>query len=194
MAFELPELPYSLDALEPYMSSETLTYHHGKHHKKYVEELNKLSKGTRFEKMSLEAVVLQSEGKLFNNAAQAWNHEFFWKCLTPKREGTPRGALIKAFEKSFGSLENFKNKFTEEAIGNFGSGWTWLVERTNGDLSIESLSNAGNPMTHDLKPILACDVWEHAYYIDHRNERPKYLDAFWQIVNWDFVESRLRPR
>jgi Fe-Mn family superoxide dismutase len=185
--FQLPELPYSKNALEPHISSETLEYHHGKHHKAYVDNLNKLIAGTEFESRSLEDIVKKSSGTIFNNAGQHWNHSFYWNCMSPDGGGEPTGKLADAIKKAFGSFEEFRQKFSEKAIATFGSGWAWLVKEPNGSLSIMSTSNAGTPMTEGKTALLTCDVWEHAYYIDYRNARPKYVENFWNIVNWDFV-------
>lgn len=190
MALTLPDLPYARDALEPHMSAETLDYHHGKHHKTYVDTANNLISGTEYEQMPLEEIITKSSGKLFNQTAQIWNHSFFWQCLTPK-QAQPGKKLTDALVKEFGGVEDFKKKFTETAIGTFGSGWAWLVKKPDGSLAITSTSNAGTPLTDGDRPLLTCDVWEHAYYIDHRNARPKYLEAFWSIVNWEFVEQNL---
>ncbi len=190
MAFTLPELPYAREALEPHMSRETLEFHYGKHHKAYVDNANKLIAGTEFEKMSLEDAVKKSSGKIFNNVAQIWNHTFFWHCLTPK-QAAPGKKLADALAKAFGSVDDFKKQFTETAIGTFGSGWAWLVRNADGSLAITSTSNAGNPMTSGQTPLLTCDVWEHAYYIDYRNARPAFLEHFWSLVNWQFVEKNL---
>lgn len=187
MTFTLPELPYAKDALEPYISAETLEYHYGKHHNTYVNNLNKLIAETDFAKASLEDIIKGTSGGLFNNAAQVWNHTFYWNCLTPDSSKVPTGALAAAINDSFGSFDDFKNQFTQNAVGNFGSGWTWLVKDTGGALSIVNTSNADTPMTQNKKAILTCDVWEHAYYIDYRNARPDYLGAFWNVVNWDFA-------
>ena len=186
MEHKLPELPYAMDALEPHISRETLEYHYGKHHKTYVDNLNKLIPGTEFEKLSLEDIIKKSSGGIFNNAAQIWNHSFYWNCLSPKG-GEPGGALADAIKSSFGSLDEFKQKFSQTAITTFGSGWGWLVKNAAGKLEIVSTSNAGCPLTEGNTPLLTCDVWEHAYYIDYRNARPKYVETFWKIVNWDFV-------
>lgn len=184
---KLPELPYAKDALAPYISAETLEYHYGKHHKTYVETLNGLLPGTEYEELSLEDIIRQAPaGKLFNQAAQVWNHTFYWNSLSPKGGGDPAGDLGKAIQSAFGSADDFRQKFTDMAVGNFGSGWTWLVAHEDGTLEIINTDDADNPMQQDLKPLLTCDVWEHAYYIDYRNARPKYLEAFWNIVNWDF--------
>lgn len=187
MAFELPPLPYPQDSLAPYMSAETLEYHYGKHHKAYVDNLNKLLPGTEFENATLEQIIKKSAGGMFNNAAQIWNHTFFWHCLSPQGGGEPTGELAKKIISTFGSIESFKEQFTQKAITTFGSGWAWLVKTVDGELEIISTSNAGTPMTEHKTALLTCDVWEHAYYIDYRNARPKFLDAFWKLVNWKFV-------
>lgn len=192
MAFTLPELPYSNDALAPYISPETLEFHHGKHHKAYVDKLNGLIKDTEFEKSSLEDIIKNSQGGIFNNAAQVWNHTFYWNCMAPKAGGEPTGALAEAINKTFGSFAQFKDKFSTAAAGQFGSGWAWLVKDKTGALAVEATSNAENPMTQGKKPLLTCDVWEHAYYIDYRNARPKYIENFWNVVNWDFVASQFK--
>jgi Fe-Mn family superoxide dismutase len=191
MAFKLPELPYAKDALAPHISAETLEYHYGKHHQTYVDNLNKLVAGTPNENKSLEELVKTTEGGIFNNAAQVWNHTFYWYCLKPKGGGAPTGKIGEAITKNFGSFDTFKEQFSEAAKTQFGSGWAWLVKKADGSLAIEKTANAGNPMTSGLKPILTCDVWEHAYYIDYRNARPKYVESFWNLVNWDFVEQQL---
>jgi Fe-Mn family superoxide dismutase len=191
MEHKLPELPYAMDALAPHISKETLEYHYGKHHKTYVDNLNKLIPGTEFEKLSLEEIIKKSSGGIFNNAAQIWNHSFYWNCLSPKG-GEPSGALADAIKKSFGSSDEFKQKFSQTAITTFGSGWAWLVKNAAGDLEIISTSNAGCPLTEGKTPLLTCDVWEHAYYIDYRNARPKYVETFWKIVNWDFVAQNFK--
>ncbi len=187
MTFELPKLPYPMDALEPHISQETLEYHYGKHHAAYVNKLNGLIKGTEFEKKSLDDIILKSSGGIFNNAAQVWNHTFYWNCMSPEGGGEPYDALAAAIDKNFGSYEKFKDQFISAANNHFGSGWAWLVKTKDGKLEVVSTSNAGNPMTDHKKPLLTCDVWEHAYYIDTRNDRPKYVNNFWQLVNWDFV-------
>ncbi|UCH47824.1 MAG: superoxide dismutase [Fe] [Betaproteobacteria bacterium] len=184
---ELPPLPYEKNALEPHISAETLEYHYGKHHATYVTNLNKLIGGTEFESASLQDIIMKASGGIFNNAAQVWNHTFYWNGLSPDGGGAPQGALADAINKAFGSFADFKEKFSASAAGNFGSGWTWLVKNANGDVEIANTSNAGNPMTNKLTPLLTCDVWEHAYYIDYRNARPKYVEAFWNLVNWDFA-------
>jgi Fe-Mn family superoxide dismutase len=184
---QLPPLPYAPDALEPHMSAETLEYHHGKHHKAYVEKLNKLIAGTRYEPMALEEIVRESQDEIFNNAAQAWNHTFFWNCLSPDAARKPEGRLAQAIDARFGSFDAFKDKFSSIATELFGSGWAWLVRDQAGGLSIEATSNADTPIARSNKPLLTCDVWEHAYYIDYRNARPDFLKAYWNVVNWDFA-------
>ena len=191
MTFELPPLPYPHEALQPHMSKETLEFHHDKHHKTYVDNLNKLVPGSEFESMNLEAIIKKSSGPIFNNAAQTWNHTFFWNGLSPKGGGEPKGELANAIKQSFGSYQAFKEKFAETSIKQFASGWGWLAKKSDGSLEILSTSNAGNPMTDGKKPLLTCDVWEHAYYIDYRNKRPDFLAAFWNLVNWDFVSTNL---
>jgi Fe-Mn family superoxide dismutase len=186
---ELPKLPYPQNALEPHISAETLEYHYGKHHATYVTNLNKLIAGTEFESASLEDIIKKASGGIFNNAAQVWNHTFYWNCLSPKGGGEPKGALAKAIDSAFGSFGDFKEKFSASAAGNFGSGWTWLVKNAKGGVEIANTSNAGNPMTNNLTPLMTCDVWEHAYYIDYRNARPKYVEAYWNLVNWDFISK-----
>ena len=190
MKHELMTLPYALDALEPLMSKETLEFHYGKHHQTYVNNLNNLIAGTKFENSTLVEIVLESEGGLFNNSAQVYNHDFFWKGLTPTQGEIP-SKVEEVLCKTFGSVEKFKEEFTAKAIGQFGSGWAWLVQDENQDLKIVTTINAQNPLTNNLKPILVCDVWEHAYYIDVRNARPKFLENFWKLVNWDFVAKNL---
>jgi Fe-Mn family superoxide dismutase len=190
MEHKLPELPYSKDALAPHISAETLEYHHGKHHAAYVANLNKLIPGTEFESLSLEDIVKKASGGIFNNAAQIWNHTFYWNCLAPKAGGEPSGALATAINAAFGSFAQFKEKFSSTAVATFGSGWAWLVRDSAGKLAIESTSNAGCPITAGKKPLLTCDVWEHAYYIDYRNLRPKYVETFWNLVNWPFVAQQ----
>lgn len=191
MAFELPALPYEIDALEPHISAETLEYHYGKHHQTYVNNLNNLVDGTDDANKSLEELILSTDGGLFNNAAQIWNHSFYWECLSPNGGGEPTGALLDAIVTAFGSFDEFKAQFTKTAVTTFGSGWAWLVKNSNGSLEITSTSNADTPMCHKQTALLTCDVWEHAYYIDYRNARPKYIDSFWNLVNWDFVASKL---
>jgi Fe-Mn family superoxide dismutase len=192
MAFELPPLPYAKDALQPHISQETLEYHYGKHHNAYVVKLNSLLEGKPEANKSLEEVIKTSSGGVFNNAAQIWNHTFYWHCLSPNGGGEPKGAVAEAINKRFGSFADFKAKFTDSAINNFGSSWTWLVKKADGSLAIVNTSNAGTPITEvGLTPILTVDLWEHAYYIDYRNLRPKYMEAFWALVNWDFVNNNL---
>lgn len=189
MSFELPELAYPLNGLEPHISAETLEYHYGKHHKTYVNNLNNLVPSTEFEGLDLVDIIKKASGGIFNNAAQVWNHSFYWNCLAPNAGGEPDGELLQAIEKDFGSFAEFKDKFTKSATTNFGSGWTWLVKNADGSLTIVNTSNAGNPITEGQTPLLTCDVWEHAYYIDYRNARPKYIEAFWALLNWPFVAS-----
>jgi superoxide dismutase, Fe-Mn family len=190
MALTLPDLPYARDALEPHMSRETLDYHYAKHHKAYVDQANKLMAGSEFDGMELDELVRRASGKLFNNVAQAWNHAFFWNCLTPTR-APPGKRLADALVRQYGGVEDFKKQFTESALGVFGSGWTWLVRNPDGSLAVTSTQGAGNPLTMGLKPLLTCDVWEHAYYIDFRNARSTYLEHFWSLCNWAFVERNL---
>ncbi|MDX1957473.1 MAG: Fe-Mn family superoxide dismutase [Leptospiraceae bacterium] len=192
MEHKLPELPYAKDALAPTISAETLEYHHGKHHNAYVVNLNKLIPGTEFENMTLEEIVKKSSGGIFNNAAQIWNHTFYWHCLSPKGGGEPTGELADAINKSFGSFAAFKEKFSATAIGTFGSGWGWLVKNSDGSLGLESTIGAGTPLKDGKQCLLTCDVWEHAYYIDYRNARPNYVEAFWKLVNWDFVSQNFK--
>jgi Fe-Mn family superoxide dismutase len=189
MEHTLPPLPFAKNALAPNMSEETLEYHYGKHHQTYVTNLNKLIPGTEFENLSLEEIVKKASGGVFNNAAQIWNHTFFWNSLSPKGGGAPAGALADAINAKYGSYDKFKEEFTKVATGTFGSGWTWLVKKADGSLDIVSTSNAATPLTTDSKPLLTLDVWEHAYYIDYRNARPKFIEAFWNIVNWDFASK-----
>lgn len=191
MEHKLPELTYAKGALAPGISAETLEYHHGKHHRAYVDNINKLIIGTEFENVSLDEIVKKASGGIFNNAAQVWNHSFYWNCLSPKGGGEPSGALAPAMAKSFGSFGEFRARFTNAAVTLFGSGWAWLVRNPDGSLAIETTGNAGNPLRDGKKPLLTCDVWEHAYYIDYRNARAKYVDAFWNLVNWKFVEQNL---
>ena len=189
MSFELPPLPYEKTALEPFITAETLEYHYGKHHQAYVTNLNGLISGTEFEKLSLEEIITKSSGPIFNNAAQVWNHTFYWNCMKPNGGGHPAGELAAAIDKSFGSFEKFKEEFTKCAVTTFGSGWAWLVKNADGTLGLVSTSNAGCPLTSGQRPLLTCDVWEHAYYIVYRNARPKYVEDFWNVVNWDFVAA-----
>lgn len=190
MTFTLPKLPYELNALEPHISQETLEYHYGKHHQTYVTNLNNLVASSEFQGQTLENIIQNSSGGIFNNAAQVWNHTFYWYCLSPNGGGQPNGGLLEAINKTFGSWEAFKTQFTDTAIKTFGSGWAWLVKDNQGNLSIISTSNADTPMTKGLTALLTCDVWEHAYYIDYRNLRAKYVDAFWNLVNWSFVTEK----
>ncbi|MEQ1546738.1 superoxide dismutase [Fe] [Methyloglobulus sp.] len=189
MAFELPPLPYSKNKLVPHISEETLDYHYGKHHQTYVTNLNNLVPGTEFEGLTLEEIVMKSSGGIFNNAAQVWNHTFYWNSLSPNGGGEPTGALADAINAEFGSFAGFKEAFTKCAVTTFGSGWAWLVKNPEGKLALVSTSNAGCPLTDGHKPLLTCDVWEHAYYIDYRNARPAYLEAFWALVNWEFASA-----
>ena len=192
MEHTLPPLPYAKNALEPTISAETLEYHYGKHHQAYVTNLNNLIKGTEFENSPLEDIIVKSSGGIFNNAAQVWNHTFYWNCLTPNGSGAPSGELAAAIDKTFGSFEDFKKQFSQKAVTTFGSGWAWLVKNQDGSISIESTSNADTPMTKGQKALLTCDVWEHAYYVDYRNARPKYVEEFWKLVNWDFVAANFK--
>ena len=191
MPHTLPALPYPKDALQPHISAETLEYHHGKHHRAYVTKLNELVAGTEFENETLEEIVKRASGPLFNNAAQAWNHAFYWQCLSPAGGGQPMGNLAGAIDSAFGSFDQFKEKFSKLAEDTLGSGWAWLVREKTGILSLVSTSNAKNPLTEGHTPLLTCDVWEHAYYVDYRNARPQYVKAFWNVVNWNFVASKL---
>ena len=189
MEHTLPPLPYAIDALAPHISKETLEFHYGKHHQTYVTNLNNLIKGTEFDAMSLEDIVRKSTGGMFNNAAQIWNHTFYWNSLSPKGGGQPAGALAAAINAKWGSFDAFKDAFTKSAVGNFGSSWTWLAKKADGSLDIVNTSNAATPVTGADKPLLTCDLWEHAYYIDYRNRRPDYMAAFWSLINWDFAAS-----
>lgn len=192
MSITLPELPYAMDALSPHISKETLEFHYGKHHQTYVTNLNKLIAGTEHEGQSLEDIVKRSEGGVFNNAAQIWNHTFYWNSLSPSGGGEPTGELAAKINASFGSFADFKTEFTQKAATLFGSGWAFLVLNQQGELEIQQKPNAACPLTDDgIKPLMTCDVWEHAYYIDYRNQRPKYLEAFWSLVNWDFAAKML---
>lgn len=189
--YTLPELPYELDALEPHISKETLEYHYGKHHKEYVDNMNKLVPGTPFENMDLEETIRNSSGAIYNNASQLWNHTFYWHSMAPDAGGKPKGALASAINARWGSFDAFQETFSKSAGGNFGSGWTWLIQRPDGRLDILDTKNAHTALATDNKPLLTCDVWEHAYYIDYRNARAKYLDNWWALVNWDFAEQNL---
>ncbi|NQY36608.1 MAG: superoxide dismutase [Fe] [Alteromonadaceae bacterium] len=190
MAIELPALPYEQNALEPHISAETLEYHYGKHHNTYVVKLNGLIKGTEFEGKTLEEIIKTSSAGVFNNAAQIWNHTFYWNSLSPNAGGEPTGALADAINASFGSFAQFQAKFTDSAINNFGSSWTWLVKKADGSLEIVNTSNAATPLTDEsVTPVITVDLWEHAYYIDYRNLRPKYMEAFWALANWEFASA-----
>ena len=189
MKHELPALPYEKNALEPFISAETIDYHYGKHHQTYVTNLNNLIAGTEFENLSLEDIVRKSSGGIFNNAAQVWNHTFYWNGMKPNGGGKPAGALADAIDKAFGSFDAFKEEFSKCAVTTFGSGWAWLVKNADGSLALVSTSNAGCPLTAGQKPLLTVDVWEHAYYIVYRNARPKYVEDFFGVVNWDFVAT-----
>lgn len=190
--FELPKLPWNPEELAPIISAETIAFHYGKHHQAYVNNLNNLIKGTEFENLSLEEIIMKSSGGIFNNAAQTWNHTFYWESLIPNpKVTTPQGKLATLINRDFGSFEDFKNKFSQASATLFGSGWAWLVVDKEGKLIIVQESNAGNPMVKSLKPLLTCDVWEHAYYIDYQNRRPDYIQQFWNLVNWEKVAERL---
>lgn len=189
MAFELPTLPYDKHALAPHISAETLDFHHGKHHQAYVTNLNKLIDGTDHENAQLEDIILSASGGLFNNAAQVWNHTFYWHCLSPNGGGQPTGELATAINQAFGSFDAFKEKFSTAAATNFGSGWTWLVKNADSSLEIFSTDDADTPMRHQKQALMTIDVWEHAYYVDYRNARPKYIEAYWHLVNWDFINE-----
>jgi Fe-Mn family superoxide dismutase len=189
MEHVLPPLPYPHDALAPYLSRETLEYHHDKHHQAYVTNLNNLQKNTEFESMSLEDIVRRASGGIYNNAAQIWNHTFFWSCMKPNGGGEPRGALAQAVSAKWGNYAAFKEAFQKSAVGNFGSGWTWLVKKADGSVDIVNMGAAGTPLTTGDKPLMTIDVWEHAYYIDYRNQRPKFVETFLdKLVNWEFAE------
>ena len=191
MQHQLPDLPYAADALEPHISSETLSFHHGKHHQTYVTKLNELIAGTEYEDLPLEEVIRRASGGIFNNAAQIWNHTFYWNCLSPSGGGAPTGRIAEAIQAKWGSFDKFQDELTQSAATNFGAGWTWLVKNAQGELEILNTSNAGNPLTEGKTPLLTIDVWEHAYYIDYRNARPQYIEAYWQLVNWDFANNNL---
>jgi Fe-Mn family superoxide dismutase len=193
MAFELPKLPYAMDALAPHISAETLEFHHGKHHATYVNNLNNLIKGGKFENAPLEQIIKEAgHGGLFNNAAQHFNHSFYWTSMKPRGGGEPGGKVADAIKKAFGDFSEFKKKFSEAATTHFGSGWAWLVQKGDGAVEIVATHDADTPVAHGTRPILTCDVWEHAYYIDYRNARAKYLEAWWNLVNWDFANSNLK--
>ncbi len=191
MPFTLAQLPYPMDALEPYISKKTLEFHYGKHHNAYVNNLNNLVPGTPFENASLEEIIQKAEGGIFNNGAQVWNHTFYWNCLSPDGGGAPEGALLKAINEFFGSFDGFKEQFSKAAATLFGSGWAWLVKDAYGNLDIVQTSNADCPLKKGLTPLLTCDVWEHAYYLDKQNARPAYVADFWNLVDWKKVEGRL---
>ena len=191
MAIELPALPYDRTALEPTISGDTIDFHYGKHHQTYVTNLNNQIKGTEFEDSDLESIIRKSQGGMFNNAAQVWNHTFYWNCLSPNGGGEPTGALLDGINKAFGSFAAFKEQFTQTALTTFGSGWAWLVQRPDGSLGLVSTPNAATPLTGSDKALLTCDVWEHAYYIDYRNARAKYVESFWNIVNWEFAAKQM---
>jgi len=190
MKFELPKLPYEMNALEPFISKRTLEFHYGKHHQTYVSNLNNLISETKFENAELETIIKEAEGPLFNNAAQVWNHTFYFMSLKKNEKSAPHGILAEALQKSFGTYADFKDAFTKASLGLFGSGWVWLVKNPNGLLEIIQESNAGNPLRKGLKPILTCDVWEHAYYLDYQNKRAEYINAFWSLINWEVIEKR----
>ncbi|MBX9587146.1 MAG: superoxide dismutase [Gammaproteobacteria bacterium] len=194
MTFSLPELPYDRKALAPHISEETLDFHYGKHHLAYVNNLNKLIEGTDLAKQSLEEIIKTSSGGIFNNAAQVWNHTFYWNSLSPNGGGEPTGALLEAINNTFGSFSAFKEAFTKAATTHFASGWAWLTKDAQGKLEISSTANAGTPMTDGKNALLTCDVWEHAYYVDTRNDRAKYVGNFWELVNWDFVAKNLSSK
>jgi superoxide dismutase, Fe-Mn family len=189
MKFELPVLPYEMSALEPFISKKTIEFHYGKHHQTYISNLNNLIPETKFENAQLETIIKEAEGPVFNNAAQVWNHTFYFLSFN-NRESEPQGVLAEAINKRFGTFADFKDAFTKASTSLFGSGWIWLVKNQNGSLEIVQESNAGNPLRKGLKPILTCDVWEHAYYLDYQNRRPEYLNAFWKIIDWDVIEKR----
>jgi superoxide dismutase, Fe-Mn family len=190
MTFKLPELPYTLDALEPNISKKTLEFHYGKHHQTYVTNLNNLIAGTEFEQADLETIVKNADGGIFNNGAQVWNHTFYFMSLSPNGGGAPGGALADAINRDFASFEKFKEAFSQAAATLFGSGWAWLVKKADGSLEIIKESNAGNPVRNGLTPILTCDVWEHAYYLDYQNKRPDYIKGFWEVIDWKVVGER----
>jgi Fe-Mn family superoxide dismutase len=192
MAFELPALPYGRDALSPHISAETIDFHYGKHHQAYVTKLNELIAGTAHAHQELEDVVRTSQGPVFNNAAQVWNHTFYWHSMSPAGGGEPRGDIKASIDASFGSFSNFKDLFSKAALGQFGSGWAWLVKEDSGKLAIVTTANAATPITQAHAPVLTCDVWEHAYYIDYRNARANYINAWWNLVNWDFASQNIR--
>ena len=192
MAHELPPLPYPIDALEPHISAETLEFHHGKHHKSYIEKLNELIEGTEYADMPLEKIITSTgEGEIFNNAAQVWNHTFYWQCMSPDGGGEPQSALASAIEDGFGSTESFKEEFAAAVASLFGSGWVWLVQEPGGKLAIQMRPNAHNPLGTEDRILLTCDTWEHAFYIDYRNDKASYVQGFWNVVNWDFAARNM---
>lgn len=191
MKHVLPKLPYSPEALEPHISKKTIEYHYGKHHMTYVQKLNDLITGTPFADADLEEIIMKAEGGIFNNAAQVWNHTFYWEGFSGNGGGAPEGALLDAINRDFGSFESFQEAFTQAAATLFGSGWAWLVQNPDGKLEIVQTGNAENPMQTGKKPLLTCDVWEHAYYLDYQNRRPEYLAAFWKIVDWQKINQRI---
>jgi len=191
MAHELPALPYDMNALEPFISKETIEYHYGKHHAAYVKNLNGLITGTEFENSGLEEIIKKAKGGIFNNGAQVWNHTFYWNCMSPDGGGEPTAELLNAIKGDFGSFEAFKEQFSKAAATLFGSGWAWLVKSPQGKLEIVQESNAGNPLRNGIEPIMTCDVWEHAYYIDKRNLRPAYIEDFWKVIDWNAIGNRL---
>jgi Superoxide dismutase len=190
MKFELPKLPYEVSALNPSISDRTIEFHYGKHHQAYVNNLNNLIPGTKFEDADIETIIREAEGPIFNNAAQVWNHTFYFNQFSPKPCTHPKGELAKAIDRQFGSFDKFKEEFTKASVGLFGSGWTWLVKNDDGSLDIVPESNAGTPLRKGKKPILTCDVWEHAYYLDYQNRRPDYVSSFWNIIDWDVISDR----
>ena len=192
MAIELPPLPWARESLAPHISAETIDYHYGKHHQTYVTNLNNQIKGTEFENQDLVSIIKKAQGGVFNNAAQVWNHTFYWNSLSPKGGGEPSGKLADGIKKAFGGFSQFKEEFTKTAVGTFGSGWAWLVQRPDGNLGLVSTSNAATPITGTDVPLLTCDVWEHAYYIDYRNARPKYIEAFWNLANYEFAANQMK--
>ncbi|MCG8276156.1 superoxide dismutase [Stenotrophomonas sp. NLF4-10] len=192
MPVELPDLPYPRTALQPHLSAETLDLHHGGHHRAYVDALNARIAGTELDGLPLEDIVRGSQGSLFEVAAQAWNHAFFWQCLHPRAGGEPHGALAERITRQFGDVQKLREEFNRAALAVFGSGWCWLVQHPDGRLAIATTRNANTPLTGDSTPLLACDLWEHAYYTDYQNDRARYLQAFWKLVNWDFVGAQLQ--
>ena len=192
MEHQLPDLPWPKDALAPHISQETIEYHYGKHHQGYVNKLNAGIKGTEFEDVPLEDIIRQAKGGLFNNAAQVWNHTFYWNCMSPNGGGKPTGAIADAIDKKWGSFDKFKEEFTQSALGNFGSGWTWLIRNANGEPEILNTDDADTPLAHGQHALMTIDIWEHAYYIDYRNARAKYVENFWNLVNWDFVNQNFQ--